>query len=208
MATYDDPRILRAIAHPARNRILSELYAGGPLRAADVARILDIPANQASFHLRQLAKYGLVEEAPEEARDKRDRVWRMTADDGISFRTDDIRHQPGGDAAVEVYQRSARAWGYLLVDASLSEDESRGERYVFNGALRLTQEELKEFAAELHGLTEKWRERTRGREGRRSTYSIYQLLQPYPDLPDGEDPVRENVRIVGFRASSGDAARE
>ena len=48
----------------------------GPLRAADVARELGIPANQASFHLRQLAKYGLVEEAPEEARDRRDRVWR------------------------------------------------------------------------------------------------------------------------------------
>ena len=69
MATYDDPRILRAIAHPTRNRILGELFAAGPLRAADIARKLAIPANQASFHLRQLAKYGLVEEEPDEARD-------------------------------------------------------------------------------------------------------------------------------------------
>src|SRR3954467_5754616 len=90
MAKYDDPRILRAIAHPVRSRILSELWASGSLRAADVARILDIPANQASFHLRQLAKYGLVEEAPEEARDRRDRVWRMAAEDGISFRSEDM----------------------------------------------------------------------------------------------------------------------
>ena len=49
------------------------------MRAADVAERLDIPANQASFHLRQLAKYGLVEEAPELARDGRDRVWRATS---------------------------------------------------------------------------------------------------------------------------------
>ncbi len=79
-----DPRVLRAIAHPVRTRILEELSASGPVRAADVARDLGIPANQASFHLRQLAKYGLVEEAPEEARDKRDRVWRAVAAEGYS----------------------------------------------------------------------------------------------------------------------------
>ena len=59
-----DPRLLRAIAHPVRNRILGEMSAGGPMRAADVARELGIPANQASFHLRQLAKYGFVETTP------------------------------------------------------------------------------------------------------------------------------------------------
>jgi predicted ArsR family transcriptional regulator len=60
-----DPRVLRAIAHPVRTRILEEMSASGPVRAADVAQSLGIPANQASFHLRQLAKYGMVEEAPE-----------------------------------------------------------------------------------------------------------------------------------------------
>src|SRR6478735_5739599 len=110
MATYDDPRILRAVAHPTRNRILSELSAAGSLRAVDIALRLDVPANQASFHLRQLAKYGLVEEAPDEARDKRDRVWRMVAEDGISFRSKDMLAQPGGAAAMEVYRQSARSW--------------------------------------------------------------------------------------------------
>ena len=50
-----DPRVLRAIAHPARTRILEEMSASGPVRAADVALALGSPANQASFHLRQLA---------------------------------------------------------------------------------------------------------------------------------------------------------
>ena len=106
MAKYDDPRILRAIAHPARSRILSELYAGGSLRAADVARTLDIPANQASFHLRQLAKYGLVEEAPDEARDRRDRVWRLVAEDpkiDLTVTTD------AGPKAIEAILDFARA---------------------------------------------------------------------------------------------------
>ena len=50
MVMYDDPRILRAIAHPTRNRVLHELSAAGSLRAADIARLLDIPANQAHIY--------------------------------------------------------------------------------------------------------------------------------------------------------------
>ena len=49
MATYDDPRILRAIAHPTRNRVLHELSAAGSLRAADVAQRTGIPANPVSY---------------------------------------------------------------------------------------------------------------------------------------------------------------
>ncbi|GAA1946595.1 hypothetical protein GCM10009798_01990 [Nocardioides panacihumi] len=187
MAKYDDPRILRAIAHPARNRILSELWASGSLRAADVARILDIPANQASFHLRQLAKYGLVTEAPEEARDKRDRVWKLASDDGISFRSQDMLSRPGGEAAMEVYQHNARAWGHRLVDLSLATDEPGAEKYISQGSLRFTQEEVAEFAEEFHELQNRWRERTLGHDDGRTTYSIYQLVQPYPDLPEPGD---------------------
>jgi predicted ArsR family transcriptional regulator len=183
MAKYDDPRILRAIAHPARSRILSELHASGSLRAADVARILDIPANQASFHLRQLAKYGLVVEAPDEARDKRDRVWRMAPDDGISVSTTEVLAQPGGEAAVAVYRQSARAWGHHLVDRSLTDDR-RGETFVFNSAIRLTEEEAAEYAADVEELNRRWLERTRGRDDGRTTYSDYHLIQPYPDLPE------------------------
>jgi DNA-binding transcriptional ArsR family regulator len=187
VARYDDPRILRAIAHPARNRILSELYAGGALRAADVAKTLGIPANQASFHLRQLAKYGLVEEAPDEARDKRDRVWRIVAEDGITFRSQDVVAQPGGQAALAVYRQQARGWGHLLVDQLQSGDpHDELESYVFDTSLRFTQEELGEYAAELEALNQRWHDRTRGRDDGRSTYSVYALLQPYPSLGAGD----------------------
>lgn len=184
MARYDDPRILRAIAHPHRNRILAELSAAGPLRAADVATTLDIPPNQASFHLRQLAKYGLVVEAPEEARDRRDRVWRLADDDGITFRTEDVLARPGGEAAMAVFQRSARAWGHHLVDLSLVPSEPGMEKTVSSNSLRFTREEVVEFAADMEALIGRWRERTRSADADRTTYSIYQLIQPYPDLPD------------------------
>ena len=37
-----DPTVLRAIAHPMRNRILNEMSATGPTRAADIAADLGI----------------------------------------------------------------------------------------------------------------------------------------------------------------------
>src|SRR3954454_21728884 len=102
--------MLRAVAPPVRNRILTELTAHGSMRAADLARELDIPANQASFHLRQLAKYGLVEEDPEAARDKRDRVWRPTSEHGLMVRLDDLEQQPGGRAAAVDLWQNAASW--------------------------------------------------------------------------------------------------
>ncbi|HYF71561.1 MAG TPA: helix-turn-helix domain-containing protein [Nocardioides sp.] len=183
MALYDDPRVLRAIAHPTRNRILSELSAAGSLRAADIARLIDVPANQASFHLRQLAKYGLVEEAPDEARDKRDRVWRLVDAEGISFRTREMLEQPGGKAAYAVFQRNAVAWGHHLVDRALAVETERGrEKSVSEWALRLTPEEAAELLAEVSDLVEGWRRRTQGAGEDRTTYSVYQLIQPYPEL--------------------------
>src|ERR671916_1326847 len=74
-----DPAALRAIAHPLRQRILMELSVRGHARAADLAQVTGQPANTISFHLRMLAKARMIVEAPEHARDKRDRVWTNVA---------------------------------------------------------------------------------------------------------------------------------
>jgi len=183
-----DPRVLRAIAHPVRTRILGEIAAAGPLRAADVARELDIPANQASFHLRQLAKYGLVEEAPGEARDKRDRVWRATSEAGLAVRFTDLEAQPGGKAAVAVFRRSAGDWAHHLVDRALDGPEEPGVvRAMMNQTVRLTKEEAESLQEELLDVVNGWVERTRGRDdAERRTYVLMQVLQPLPRaLADG-----------------------
>ena len=149
-----DPKILRAIAHPVRNRILTELTASGSMRAADLARELDIPANQASFHLRQLAKYGLVEEDPEAARDKRDRVWRPTSEHGLTVKLDELEQQPGGKAASAVFRRNAAGWGHAVVDAAYADRERDPDtlRTVNESAIRLTQEEAGQLAEELDAV--------------------------------------------------------
>lgn len=183
-----DPRVLRAIAHPVRTRILGEIAAGGPLRAADVARELDIPANQASFHLRQLAKYGLVEEAPGEARDKRDRVWKATSESGLAVRLNELEKEPGGRAAVSVFRRSATDWAHHLVDLALTGPEEPGIlRTMMNQTVKLTRAEAEQLQQELLELVEGWVERTRGRDDdERRTYVVMQVLQPYPQVAEDE----------------------
>lgn len=68
--------MLKAYAHPLRRRIAKAVAARGHARAADLASDLDVPANSVSFHLRVLADAGIIEEDPEHARDRRDRVWK------------------------------------------------------------------------------------------------------------------------------------
>ena len=182
-----DPKILRAIAHPVRNRILTELTASGSMRAADLARELDIPANQASFHLRQLAKYGLVEEDPEAARDKRDRVWRPTSEHGLTIKLDDLEKQPGGQAASAVFRQNAASWGYAVIDAAYAGSSAPDTlRTVNESAIRLTQEEAGQIAEELDAVVATWIERTRGRDPRRRTYTLLQILQPRDDTAPEE----------------------
>jgi len=181
--TTHDPRVLRAIAHPLRVRILHELNAAGPSRAADVAADLDIPANLASFHLRQLAKYGLVVEAPEEARDRRDRVWKVVSENGIQLDLSEMDKEPGGPAAVDVWSENSRRFSHAVVDAiyaNARRDDSFG--HLSQGALRLTKDEARQLADELTDVVHRWSARTRGRDPERKTYMLMEVLQPYPDL--------------------------
>lgn len=181
-----DPRVLRAIAHPTRGRILDELGATGPMRAADVGEALGIPANQASFHLRQLAKYGVIVPAPEAARDKRDRVYRLPDQRGFRLDVDDISKQPGGKAAVTVFQQNKAAWAHRLVDEVFSFKKSKDTfSAIVDQTMKLTKDEAAEFMGEVDDVLARWADKTRGRSTDRRTYVFYSMVQPYPD--EGKD---------------------
>jgi hypothetical protein len=72
-----DPRALRALAHPIRLSLVGLLRVEGPLTATRAGELLGESSASTSFHLRQLAKYGLVEEAG--GGKGRERPWRATA---------------------------------------------------------------------------------------------------------------------------------
>jgi predicted ArsR family transcriptional regulator len=177
-----DPTVLRGLAHPMRSRILDEMAATGPTRAADIARDLGIPANQASFHLRQLAKYGLVEEAVGAGRDRRDRVWKLVAEEGLSLNMGELEKAPGGKAAVSVFRRQAAARAHDVVDAAYSSERHEGAlQTVTDASLKLTKAEAEQFASELDEVLQRWSAKTRGRDSSRRTYHLFSILQPYPE---------------------------
>jgi DNA-binding transcriptional ArsR family regulator len=72
-----DPKALRALAHPIRLALLGILRTQGPLTATKAGELLRESSASTSFHLRQLSKYGLVEEAG--GGHGRERPWRATA---------------------------------------------------------------------------------------------------------------------------------
>jgi DNA-binding transcriptional ArsR family regulator len=96
----DDPTTIRALAHPLRLELRSIVGRSGKITAADAARELGISHGLASHHLRQLAKYGFVEQV--EGADNRERPWRLV---DTSYRLEGIEEKPGGADALAVLEQ-------------------------------------------------------------------------------------------------------
>jgi DNA-binding transcriptional ArsR family regulator len=96
----DDPLSIRALAHPLRLELRAIIGRSGKITAADAARELGISHALASHHLRQLAKYGFVEQA--EGADNRERPWQLVATSTSWLGADAT---PQGAAAVAVLEQ-------------------------------------------------------------------------------------------------------
>jgi DNA-binding transcriptional ArsR family regulator len=185
-----DPAALRAIAHPTRQRILSELAALGHARAADLAQVIGEPANSVSFHLRVLAKAGMIAEAPEHARDRRDRVWANVAE---SYVVD-----PGSPEVVREVVRPALRWAERLF-AEVNDTGTREEDRLFAiSALVLTPQQAAEMTQELTDLLERWAHRalTEAQEApdpARRAYQALTVLAPRAEKRDPDDPSTTDV---------------
>ncbi len=100
MASSITPDIagLRALSHPVRLKMLTLLRAEGPATATTLAARLDLNTGATSYHLRQLAQHGFIEEDAERG-NARDRWWRAAHQ---STRTD-FREEHVDDGDVEAY---------------------------------------------------------------------------------------------------------
>jgi DNA-binding transcriptional ArsR family regulator len=98
----DDPRTLKALAHPVRIALMETLSVEGPLTATEAGERIGESPTTCSFHLRQLSKYGFVEEAG--GGRGRSRPWRVP-EGGLSVRSE----QPDPEAAVAA-STVARLW--------------------------------------------------------------------------------------------------
>ncbi|MBO0610748.1 winged helix-turn-helix domain-containing protein [Myceligenerans salitolerans] len=181
-----DPETLRAASHPLRQRIIFDLQIHGHGRAADLARRLDEPANSISFHLRVLAKAGMIVEAPELARDKRDRVWAPAAE---NFNVD--AGVPGvgdivADAAALLRENHAFAARHDGEDAPPEPEDAPKRALTIRTAL-LTRRQAEAMADELNDVMERWQDAARATtdgEGRPETAALYQVVFGLGPLKD------------------------
>ena len=106
-----DVRALRALANPVRYRIFSHLMTFGSQTASECAAVVGATPSNCSYHLRELARFGLVERVDDGAGDGRERPWRTTAT-GFSY---DVAEADRGDPA------AVRA-NLALVHAGIDDD--------------------------------------------------------------------------------------
>jgi predicted ArsR family transcriptional regulator len=142
---------MRALAHPVRIALLEALFFGGAMTATQVGERIGESPTTCSFHLRQLAKYGFVEEAG--GGKGRARPWRLTTIGFSLTEPDDQESQLAATALVTLIRERQlgryRTWLETSASYPRRWREAAGDsEYIFY----LTVEELERLNKDLSGM--------------------------------------------------------
>jgi DNA-binding transcriptional ArsR family regulator len=178
---------LRALSHPLRTRILGVLRLEGEATASQLGRRLGESSGSTSYHLRQLARFGLVEEAPNQV-SRRDRIWRashaMTSIDPELFR-DGSRRAALDEFSARQLDRlgdQSRRWAADRVDAHRAWVSAAG---FSDWMVRLSPEACAELSERLGEMLVELEKRSRA-EPDVSWVSVFLAALPVPDQDAGE----------------------
>ncbi|MET7703853.1 MULTISPECIES: ArsR/SmtB family transcription factor [unclassified Streptomyces] len=158
-----DARSLRGIAHPLRMQLLSALRQHGPATASQLAERLGESSGATSYHLRQLAAHGFVEDAPEHGKG-RERWWKAAAQ-GLIFDDSMLKDSdPAVRGAVDTFlheiatthTRELSTW--LGTRDDWSAEWTRATD-MSDMTLRLTPDLTAELIQKMHDLVESYRDR-------------------------------------------------
>ncbi|MFC0673271.1 ArsR/SmtB family transcription factor [Brachybacterium hainanense] len=143
----DDHERMRAVSHPARWRVLQELWDGHTLTSTDAAKLVGLTPSAMSYHLRRLAALGLVEQASSD--DGRARPWRASTD-GLS-----MTGQPDATLGGMMMQNFAADIGRTLATPPPSEGDPRPWPANFtHRRVRMSRAEAKALHARICALLE------------------------------------------------------
>ncbi|GGK97095.1 ArsR/SmtB family transcription factor [Mangrovihabitans endophyticus] len=180
--TIRDPQVMRALAHPARIEIMERLNGtDASVTATECADLVGLSPSAASYHLRELAKFGLIEQAPSRG-DGRERVWRSAAEglriEGAMENEEDRRAE---QTLIE---------GFLARDFARIKDwytrrheapqEWREAATVMTQKLQVTPGELAEISAQVQAILEPYRERERTADTPPDAATVAVLFTAHP----------------------------
>jgi hypothetical protein len=154
-----DPRAMRALTHPVRLAILEALGLEGQLTATGAGELIGESPTTCSFHLRQLAKYGFVEEAGGGA--GRLRPWRLTR---VGMRFSDVHDDPETTIAAPGLDRVLRERYFARLQTFYDTRDGYPTRWqdVTGGSefiLHVTPDELREVNREVAAVLKRHQRR-------------------------------------------------
>lgn len=185
---------LKALAHPLRFQLLELLVEHGPSTASGLGRIVGENSGSTSYHLRQLEKHGLIEEAGDLGT-ARDRYWRVV-EGGWTLQGYELLQEPDTAAAAEMvlgevvrhrferlqrWHEEAPSWGQQWANASLEA----------TARLRLTRDQLGELSDELVAVVDRYRAVQAHDQPDTATVAVELMAFPAEPAPPSDDPADE-----------------
>ncbi len=180
-----DARMLRALAHPLRMRMLELLQADGPATATGLGKRVGESSGTTSWHLRQLAEAGLVEEDSERG-NKRERWWR-SVQESTRMRAADFIGDPDLAAPLDMYLRSVIEHRFEAESRFVSElprwiDQWYDKAEFSDARLSLTPEEAAAMSAEIGAVVDRYR-----RDARPGDHNVIAHWSAFPRQAQPEE---------------------
>lgn len=183
-----DADTLKAFAHPLRMRMYGWLKDHGAGTASMLAVAMGESTGQTSYHLRQLAKHGLVVEDPTRGTG-RERWWEAT---GFSFGLDPVDPDPTVVTALELVMRTQvedrREHQLEWIDRQRHEERDWLAAVTFNETTtRLTPQELRDLNEAVAVVVAEHTDRAKQRraiDGTDGTRMVKVYAQHFPLPPD------------------------
>lgn len=160
-----DSKVLAAMSHPLRRRLLDLLHLDGPATASMLAQKTGQAVGNVSHHVKVLAAAKLVEQAPELARDQRERWWRRTSKT-LKWAAADFPDDPVAEAAevlaLDHQTAIAREW---IARRETYPEPWRGSSFSTDGWLRLSIADLEDLNERILLLLAEFENRTEPGDG-------------------------------------------
>jgi len=190
-----DGAALKALAHPLRVTMFDRLAMFGPATASQLAEALGESSGATSYHLRQLARHGFIEEDAERG-NHRDRYWRVVPG-GVTMNPTDFEEGSAEYEAGALIARQMTEQRYRHLDDFLRRgprelgNEWVGASAVMSARASMTAEELAGVSEEIAGAIDAILERYRGREDVTDARSVVLHFNAFPVVGAPNDTTQE-----------------
>ncbi len=183
--TITDAKALSAMANPFRSRMMDALKVDGPSTASGLAARTGQAVGSASHHLKVLSEAGLVEEAPELAKDRRERWWRLV-DPGTRWSRGDFASDTAAVTAAYAAEALALQRQFERVQEwnanAATVPEWDDAAFATQNWMRLTPEEMRELAEEIVEVLVRWSRREIPDDGAERE-SVFVFSRGFPAQP-------------------------